>query len=82
MLGTYHQVHAAVERVDLSTHADRSELIDWVTASSPLPRTVYVQHGDPVASGALAEALHDRFGLNAVVPGSGELVRLDSMSWT
>lgn len=82
MLGAYHQVHAEIQWIPLSTHADRSELIDWVTASSPLPRTVYVHHGEPVASRALAEALHDRFGLNAVVPGAGELVRLDSMSWT
>lgn len=82
MLGGYHQVHAEIAQVELSTHADRSELLDWVTASSPLPRTVYVQHGEPDASSALAEALHDGFGINAVVPHRGELVRLDALSWT
>lgn len=81
MLGGYHQVHAEVGQVGLSTHADQSELVDWVTASKPLPRTVYVQHGDPEASCALADALHDGFGLNAVAPRRGELVRLDAMSW-
>ena len=82
MLGGYHQVHAEVSQVGLSTHADQSELADWVTGSSPLPRTVYVQHGEPDASAALAELLHDGFGINAVVPRRGELVRLDAMSWT
>lgn len=82
MLGGYHQVHAEVRQVGLSTHADQSELVDWVAASSPLPRTVFVQHGEPAASQTLAEMLHDGFGLNAVVPRAGELVRLDAMSWT
>ena len=82
MLGGYHQVHAEVQQVGLSTHADQSELIDWVTGSAPLPRTVYVQHGEADASRALAEALHDGFGLNAVVPRRGELVRLNGISWT
>ncbi len=82
MLGGYHQVHAEVHQIGLSTHADQSELIDWVTASSPLPRTIYVQHGEPDASRELSEALHDGFGLNAVVPQRGEVVRLNGMSWT
>ncbi len=82
MLGGYHQVHADVSQVGLSTHADQSELIDWVTAASPLPRTVYVQHGEPDAARTLADVLHDGFGLNAVTPRRGELVRLDAMSWT
>ena len=82
MLGGYHQVHAEISQVGLSTHADQSELVGWVTGSSPLPRTVYVQHGEPAASRALAETLHDGFGLSAVAPRAGELVRLDAMSWT
>ncbi len=79
MLGGYHQVHAQVSQIGLSTHADQSELIDWVTGSSPLPRTVYVQHGEPVASRALADALHEEFGLSTVVPERGEVVRLDTV---
>jgi metallo-beta-lactamase family protein len=82
MLGGYHQVHAEVHQVALSTHADQSELVAWLTGATPLPRTVFVQHGEPDASRALAGVLHDGFGLNAVVPRRGELVRLDAMSWT
>ncbi len=82
MLGGYHQVHAEISQVELSTHADQSELVEWVTSSDPLPRTVYVHHGEPDASTAFAELLHDGFGINAVVPSRGELVRLDAMSWT
>lgn len=82
MLGGYHQVHARVSQVEMSTHADRRELTEWVIGSSPLPRTVYVQHGEPEGSHALADALHEGYGINAVVPHRGELVRLDAMSWT
>jgi metallo-beta-lactamase family protein len=77
MLGAYHQVHAEVRRVELSTHADQSELLDWIGTSSPLPRTVYVNHGEPEASQALVDGLHTRFGLTAIAPTKGELVRLD-----
>jgi metallo-beta-lactamase family protein len=82
MLGGYHQVHAQIGQVGLSTHADQGELIGWLTSSSPLPRTVYVQHGEPEASRALADALHEGLGLSTVVPERGELVRLDAMSWS
>ncbi len=82
MLGGYHQVHARILRIDMSTHADQSELIDWVTTSSPLPRTVYVHHGEPEASQALADALHEEFGLSAITPAKDEVVRMDPVSWT
>ncbi len=77
MLGAYHQVRAGIRRVELSTHADRSELLDWIGTSSPLPGTVYVNHGEPAASQALVDGLHARFDLTAIAPTKGELVRLD-----
>ncbi len=76
MLGRYHQVHADVVSVDLSTHADRSELVDWV-ASAGRPDLVLVNHGEENPAEALAQALDTRLGVATVVPRPGERIRLD-----
>jgi metallo-beta-lactamase family protein len=69
LLGQYLPVHAKVVSVDLSAHADRSELLDWLgTAESP--RIVYVNHGDAIAT---------ERGLPAVAPKAGERVRLNGV---
>lgn len=77
MLGRYIRVRAEV--VDLpafSVHADSRELLDWVSSAARPPTTVYVVHGEPEASAALAESIGRRFDCAAVVPGFNERVRL------
>jgi metallo-beta-lactamase family protein len=76
MLGHYHPVEAQVVSLEMSAHADRSDLLDWVGTADPDPDTVYVNHGEPEASEALAEAVRDH-GMTAVIPAAGERVRLD-----
>jgi metallo-beta-lactamase family protein len=76
MLGRYHPVRADVVSVGLSTHADRSELLDWV-ATAEGAEVVYVNHGEDEASDALVEGIEGRLGLMAVSPESGERVRLN-----
>jgi metallo-beta-lactamase family protein len=76
MLGSYHRVRADVVSIEMSTHADRSELLDWLdTADSP--DIVFVNHGEEDAALALAGAIGQRLGLHAVVPRAGERVVLD-----
>lgn len=78
MLGRYVPVRARI--VDLpqySVHADASELVDWVAAAPREPRAVYVVHGEPAASAALAASVRERLDWTAVVPRHGERIRLD-----
>jgi metallo-beta-lactamase family protein len=77
MFGHYHPVRSAVFSVDLSAHADQSDLVNWVGSASPAPRMVLVNHGEASASQSLVRAIEKRFGLDAVVPRPGERVRLD-----
>jgi metallo-beta-lactamase family protein len=80
MLGRYVRVGASV--VDLpnfSVHADGTELLAWVASATRPPDTVYVVHGEPAASRALAAAISGTLGWNAVVPHHGEVVRLDAL---
>jgi metallo-beta-lactamase family protein len=80
MLGRYVPVRAEI--VDLpqfSVHADAAELLDWVAGATQPPDTVYVVHGEPPASAALARAIREKLQWTAVVPRHGERVRLDSL---
>jgi metallo-beta-lactamase family protein len=73
MLGRYHAVHADVVSIDLSTHADRSELLDWL-GTADHPDVVYVNHGEEEAAADLAGAIGKRLSLHAVAPVGGERV--------
>jgi metallo-beta-lactamase family protein len=67
------------EIVDLSgfsVHADRSELLAWLAEGKGAPDVVFVVHGEPAASSALARAIGRELGWNAVVPGHLERVRI------
>jgi metallo-beta-lactamase family protein len=80
MLGRYVPVRAEI--VDLpqfSVHADAAELLDWVAAATEPPDTVYVVHGEPAASVALARSIREKLQWTAVVPRHGERVRLDRL---
>ena len=77
MLGRYVPVRAEIDVLrSLSVHADADGLHDWISALAAVPDTVFVVHGEPAASAALAERLVDD-DVNAVVPTQFEVVRLD-----
>jgi metallo-beta-lactamase family protein len=77
LLGRYVPVRAEV--VDLpsfSVHADHDELMAWLGTAPDAPSAVYVVHGEPDGSAALADAVAEQFGWTAVVPGYRERVAL------
>jgi metallo-beta-lactamase family protein len=76
--GRYVPVRAEVVDVpDFSVHADSDELCAWLASSPEPPEIVYVVHGEPGSSAALADRIRDELGWCAVVPAPGERVRLD-----
>ncbi len=77
MHGTYVPVRAEVLAVDgFSVHADADDLVTWLRSARSEPEVVYVVHGEPQASQALAARVRDDLGWTAVVPVDGEKVRL------
>ncbi len=75
MLGRYIPVRADIVTVDaFSAHADADELVGWLGEAPSAPDTAYVVHGEPDASAAMSERIHNTLGWNAVVPHDGERV--------
>jgi metallo-beta-lactamase family protein len=77
MFGQWIEVNAHVRSLDtLSAHADRDELLDWLSRLPRPPRRVHVVHGEPPAADALRLAIQERFGWDVVVPEHGETFEL------
>jgi metallo-beta-lactamase family protein len=60
----------------LSAHADADELTIWAGGAQRSPETVFVTHGEPSASQALAARFAARFDWRCVTPVLGERVTL------
>lgn len=62
----------------ISAHADQADLLTWIghCAANSRPR-VFVIHGEPLSSHALARAVRERYGLDVHVPRWREVLNLD-----
>ncbi len=70
-------VRADVRQIPaLSAHADQKGLIEWVGAIKKPPRAVFLVHGEPGPSEALAAALRSKYGWTVVLPEEGAVVEL------
>ena len=75
--GRYIGVRAEVCTLDgFSAHADQAEILTWLRTFGRAPKTVFVAHGEPAASDALALAIGRELGWTAVVPRLFERVSL------
>ncbi len=77
IFGELMRLRAEVVRVNaLSGHADQQELLRWMKPLVPHLKKVFLVHGEPAQSSALAEAIHELFGVSAAVAQRGESVNL------
>ena len=78
IMGQYVRVRAEVVADDeFSVHADADELLGWLQEMPTPPETVYLVHGEPDASVALAARVREAFDCAVVVPRLGERVLAD-----
>ena len=71
-------VRASVTQLtSMSVHADADALVAWVDRLPERPEHVYVVHGEPEASAALAVRLRAELGVEATVPAQFDEVELD-----
>lgn len=59
-----------------SVHADRSELLDWISSGPRTPDRVLAVHGDEEAATSLVTEIRHRFGWNAEAPDDGDVIAL------
>lgn len=70
-------VKARIESLDgFSAHAGRSEIMDWLHAFKRLPSEIFLNHGEPSATEALAETIRNEFGTKVIVPTINESYQL------
>ncbi len=75
--GAYVPVRAQVENLDmLSAHADAHEIMRWLRGLKKPPRTMFITHGEPIASDALRHQIEEELGWACVVPDHGQQVEL------
>ena len=78
ILGEKREVKARIERLyGFSGHADRNEILDWLSAIKKKPRQLFLVHGEPDAAGALADAVRDTLNWEVTVPEYLQTVDLD-----
>lgn len=71
------RLRAEVETLnELSGHADQQELLAWMKPIARGLKGVFLVHGEPAQAEALAHAIHERYGLDAVIPDRGQSFEL------
>ncbi|MBN2684855.1 MAG: MBL fold metallo-hydrolase [Pontiellaceae bacterium] len=78
IFGEEHLVKARIERIGgFSAHADRNELLRWLSSIQQPPRKVFVVHGEESQSAAFQQYLSEKTGWTCVVPSYEQEVVLD-----
>ena len=78
ILGQYYPVKARIVQLNgFSAHADRDELVGWLSSLRKPPRRVFVTHGELDASQNLASLIKSSRGWETLVPSYQEQLLLD-----
>ncbi|MGI5835257.1 MAG: MBL fold metallo-hydrolase RNA specificity domain-containing protein [Chloroflexota bacterium] len=69
LLGKMVPVRAKIEQIDgFSAHADRNEILRWLSGFQKAPTTTFLVHGEKSSSEALAETIATELGWHTKVP--------------
>jgi len=74
-------VRADIRLIDgYSAHADQAGLVEWVRGFQVPPKEIFVVHGEPDSSSALAGLLRSELGYETMVPTWQQAVNLTAIS--
>jgi len=78
IFGEMQPLRARIEKISgFSAHADRDELLRWITLLKKAPRKVFITHGEPDAANAFQKFLTEKTGWNCTVPEYRQEIVLD-----
>jgi metallo-beta-lactamase family protein len=60
----------------MSAHADREEMVDWMSNFETPPTTVFLNHGEPHQTNAFRVYIESKLGWNVEVPAMNEIVEI------
>ncbi len=76
--GQMRPVRAKIEHIQgFSAHADRDELLKWLSRLSADPRLIFITHGEARAAESFKDFLKEKTGYKVTVPTFGEKFRLE-----
>jgi metallo-beta-lactamase family protein len=76
--GQQYPVRARIVQIQgFSAHADRDELLKWLSNLSANPRHVFITHGEFKAAEQFSDFLREKTGYETSVPTYGTKVRLE-----
>ena len=76
--GQPYPVRARITEIkDFSAHADRDDLLKWLSALAVNPRHIFVTHGEISSAEDFSRYLNEKTGFNSSVPAYGSTVRLE-----
>ena len=65
-----------IERLEISGHSDRNELMDFIKKCNPKPKKVITLHGENSRCLDLASGIHKAFRIETVAPRTLDTLRL------
>jgi metallo-beta-lactamase family protein len=76
--GQYFPVRARIAQIQgFSAHADRDELMRWLSKLSVNPKRIFITHGETESAEQFSRYLREQTGYNTSVPEYGATVRLE-----
>lgn len=80
LLGQMVPVKARIEQIDgFSAHADRNEILRWLSGFQKPPRTTFLVHGEKRSSESLAEEIKARLGWETAIPALQQEIALEAI---
>ncbi len=65
-----------VDRIEISDHSDRKQLMNFVFKCNPKPKKIIINHGEAIRTLDLASAIHKQARIETCAPKNLETIRL------
>ncbi len=70
------QINMEVHKVEIISHSDRRQLMNYVKRCNPQPRKIIVVHGESSRCLDLASSIHKQFKIETIAPKNLEVIRI------